>query len=135
MSKINLEVFYLFEFVMIFLTGFFCYPLLEILWRGFSHPAMALAGGICFLVIYLINIYLPNKNILLKSLYSAVAITGIEFIFGYFCNLKWNMNIWDYSSIPFNFMGQICMPYFVLWFFLCIILSPFCSFLRSFVFA
>lgn len=43
----------------------------------------------------------------------------IEFVSGYILNIKLGLDIWDYSSIPFNLMGQICLPYGILWFFLC----------------
>ena len=31
----------------LFLTGFTLYPIVEILWRGYSHISMAFAGGVC----------------------------------------------------------------------------------------
>ena len=30
--------------------------------------------------------------------------------------LQWN--VWDYSNVPFNVMGQICLPFSIIWFFL-----------------
>lgn len=27
-------------------------------------------------------------------------------------------NVWDYSNMPFNLLGQICLPFTVIWFFL-----------------
>ena len=32
-----------------------------------------------------------------------------------------SLNIWDYSDLPFNLMGQICLLFSVFWFFLSII--------------
>ena len=29
---------------------------------------------------------------------------------------RWlGLGVWDYSSLPMNFLGQICLYYFVLW--------------------
>ena len=27
-----------------------------------------------------------------------------------------HLNVWDYSHVPMNFMGQICVPFTLLWF-------------------
>ena len=49
-------------------------------------------------------------------------ILGGIFIFGCIFNLLLNLNVWDYYDLPFNIMGQICLPYMFLWF----LLSPVC---------
>ena len=122
------------ELIIIFFTGFFCYPILEILWRGYTHPTMAFAGGLCFLAIYYINFLFYEKSVFLKAFLSASIITAVEFIFGYFFNIIKRMNIWDYSAMPYNIMGQICPQYFMLWFFLSLLLSPLCNFLKLHIF-
>lgn len=127
------EVFLLSDFFIIFFTGFVFYPLLEILWRGYTHPVMALAGGICFTIIYYINIFL-KRNIFICSLLCAASITAVEFVTGCICNLLLKMNIWDYSGLSYNLCGQICPQYFILWLLLSFLLSPLCSFFRSFIF-
>ena len=58
----------------------------------------------------------------LEMLFGACLITGLEFGFGYVFNIRFGMNVWDYSDMPFNIMGQVCLPYMLLWF----ILSFFC---------
>lgn len=57
-----------------------------------------------------------------KCLLGAVLITAVEFIFGIIFNTGLNMNVWNYESMPFNLMGQICLPYSILWFLLCFLL-------------
>ena len=38
------------------------------------------------------------------------------------CGGAWlGLHIWDYSSLPFNLLGQICLPFTVLWFFLALL--------------
>ena len=49
---------------------------------------------------------------------SAIGITSIEFISGIIINLWLSLNVWDYSNIPFNLFGQVCLKYTVIWFFL-----------------
>lgn len=78
---------------------------------------MFLLGGACFLVIGLIN----ERNrgripLAVQMLLSAFIITAAEFAVGYIVNIKLNMNVWDYSDLPYNFMGQICLLYTIFWF-------------------
>lgn len=35
-------------------------------------------------------------------------------------NLILHWNVWDYTDMPLNLYGQICLPFTILWFFLCI---------------
>ena len=36
---------------LLFLVGSCAYPTLEMLWRGYTHSSMALAGGVCMVLI------------------------------------------------------------------------------------
>ena len=49
------------------------------------------------------------------------SITFYEFIFGVILNIWLGLNIWDYSNLPFNILGQICIPFSTIWYFLSII--------------
>lgn len=42
-------------------------------------------------------------------------ITVFEFIVGYIVNIHLGWQVWDYSGLPFNLYGQICLYYFLLW--------------------
>lgn len=105
------------DFIFAFTYGFCVYPFLEILWRGYTHVTMCFAGGICSCILFMI--IKENKgNIWLKSFLCALSITIVELIFGIIFNLLFKMDVWDYSDKPFNFLGQICLPYFFIWYFL-----------------
>ena len=94
-------------------TIYFC---IEMLWRGHSHWTMALVGGICFIAIGAINEYIPwEMSIVQQSLIGACLVTSIEFIAGLILNVWLGLAIWDYSNLPFNIMGQICLPFFFAW--------------------
>lgn len=89
------------------------YYLLELLWNGHSHWTMFLLGGVCFRLISLIrNIKL---NLISKCIICGIVITIAEFLTGFILNLKLNLNIWDYSFLPFNVLGQICLPFTIIW--------------------
>lgn len=94
------------------------YCLLEVLWRRYTHPSMALAGALslCF-IIYISNKYY-DRPVYFPALLSALFITFIEFILGVIFNLFLKLNIWDYSDKTGNILGQICPLFFILWFML-----------------
>lgn len=117
------------EYGSVYAIGAVGYSIIEILWRGFTHWSMALTGGICFVVIYILNLKNIFSGIMKKCAACSLAITAVEFSVGCIVNLKLKWNVWDYSSIPFNILGQICPVYSVLWFFLAIPLCPFCNYL------
>lgn len=50
---------------------------------------------------------------------NVIVVTILEFICGCVINLWLNWGVWDYSNMPFNLLGQICLPFSLL----CIILS------------
>lgn len=105
--------------MILFLVGGALYIVIELLWRGHSHWTMFILGGICFLYIGLINEELPWEMPLIKQMFiGAVVITMLELLFGILVNGVYNLNVWDYSNMPFNFLGQICLPYSILWFFI-----------------
>lgn len=96
--------------------GGFTYLLVEMLWRGHSHWTMFLVGGICGYVIGLINEIFPWELAIWKqALIGASAVTAIEFVAGCIINLGLGWNVWDYSNLPFNILGQVCLYFFILW--------------------
>ncbi len=95
------------------------YIVIELLWRRYSHWTMFILGGICFFYIGLINEEFTWDMPLVKQMFiGAIVITMWEFLFGIIVNGVYNLNVWDYSNMPFNILGQICLPYCILWFFI-----------------
>jgi uncharacterized membrane protein len=108
------------ELSVVYLIGSVLYSIIEILWRGYTHWTMALTGGACFSGIYLICEKFKKSKMLFKCLCSSTLITTVEFLVGCIVNKLLKMNVWDYSKQKFNLLGQICLLYSVLWFFLSI---------------
>ncbi len=103
----------------LFGIGGITYLIIELLWRGSSHWSMFLLGGACFLVVGLINEKSRgNIPLLLQMLISTILITALEFVTGYIVNIRLGLGVWSYSDMPYNIMGQVCLMYSVLWFFL-----------------
>ena len=94
-----------------FALGGGVYVGLELLWRRRSHVSMFAAGGICFLLLVKIRqLTLPPMA---KPLVGAAAITGVELGTGLLVNR--DHHVWDYSNVPLNYRGQICLPFSLLW--------------------
>ncbi len=109
--------------VFLFLVGGMLYAWIEILWRGWTHWTMFLLGGGGFVVLGLLNEYkIPWHWCLLRqSVAGACIITILEFFTGYIVNLWLGWGVWDYSGLPFNILGQVCLYYFLLWIPLCML--------------
>ena len=102
------------------LLGGVLYSWLEILYRGHTHWSMAVCGGVCAWAIYRINERYQSKNPTLRALVGALIITCAEFVTGCVVNLWLGLGVWDYSRLPFNLLGQVCLSYSFVWFLLCL---------------
>lgn len=106
----------------LFITGGLVYMGVEMLWRGYTHWSMGIVGGICFICVGLLNSkYTWTMSVTSQMFISGFVITFIELISGLILNVWLKLNIWDYSSFDYNFLGQICLTYFGLWQFLSIV--------------
>lgn len=113
-----------------FALGAVGYPCLEMLWRGRTHAAMALAGGAGLCAIQKINRVFKKRPLPVRAGMGALAITGIELLSGLVFNRS--HRIWDYRRFKYHYRGHICPRYTALWFVLCMGLCPFFTFPRRF---
>ena len=106
-----------FKYSFLWLTGGLIYIGMELAFRGRSHWTMFLLGGVCFVVLGLINELIPWQMPLLKQMIIGMAIiTYFEFLTGCVVNIWLGWGIWDYSRMPGNILGQICPLFTFLWF-------------------
>lgn len=99
--------------------GGLIYVFIELLWRGYSHWSMLLLGGICFIALGLINEVIPWEMPLTVQMFIGCAIiTALEFVTGCIVNLWLGWDVWDYSELPCNLLGQISLKSSVGWYFL-----------------
>lgn len=112
------------KYLFLFIVGGFSYFYMEILFRGFSHFSMIICGGFAFILCGLIDQVIKyNLSLISQMLISTCIITVLELITGYIVNIRLHLNVWDYSRLPYNFHGQICVAYSFIWLilsFLCI---------------
>lgn len=112
----------IFKYIILGIIGGVSYLIIEILYRGYTHWSMLIPSSISFILIGLINEYISwDMKLWKQMLIGSGIVTVFEFISGYILNIKLGWHIWDYSNVPFNIMGQICLPFSIAWFFISLI--------------
>lgn len=120
-----------YEYGIMFLLGCFIYSLLEIAARGYTHWTMTLLGGIVGMLLYRLHGTAPQHTLLLQALSGAFIITALEMVVGVLDNLVLQWHVWSYREMPWNVYGQICLPFSVLWFLVCIPALGICEVVRK----
>lgn len=104
------------KYMALLLIGGGAYVLLELVWRQRSHWTMFVLGAICFVSLGLINELIPwDMPLWLQIFIGSCIVTGLEFLTGCIVNLWLGWEVWDYSMLPGNVLGQICPQFFILW--------------------
>jgi uncharacterized membrane protein len=103
--------------------------MIELLWRQHTHWTMFLAGGVCFLTLYILNT--KKLKLWMKCAAGAGVITAVEFLAGCLVNLTLGWGVWDYSRVPGNLLGQVCPLYSLLWAALCLPVTVLCDSLKA----
>ena len=100
----------------IFLAGGFTYGIIEILYRGHTHPSMFVLGGICLLWIGGLDSFFRRIPPLVVQMFiGGLFITLAEFSCGMIMNVWLGLRVWDYSNLPYNLMGQVSPRFCALW--------------------
>ena len=115
-----------------FILGTF-YFTLEGIWRipkgGYANIVMLPIGGLCGICVGSIN-QIPkfyNMKVIYQSIIGALIVTFIELISGLVLNCYLGLGIWDYSNLPFNILGQICLLFSLIW----LSIMPLCIWLED----
>ena len=123
------------KLLILFIIGAFVYMGIEIAFRGYTHWTMGIVGGLCFILIGGLNeFYGWDMPFWKQCLVGAIIVTSLELAAGLLLNEVLGLAIWDYSGIPLNFMGQICLPFSIAWGFLSGIAIIIDDWLRYFLF-
>lgn len=109
------------EYLFLWAVGGCIYYGAELLFRGFSHWTMFVLGGICLVFFAVQGRMVRWEDPLWRQILRCVVfVVSMEFICGIILNKWMNLGIWDYSRLPFQLFGQICLPFAV-------IFSGFCA--------
>lgn len=120
------------EYLFLWAAGGCIYYAFELLFRGFSHWTMFVLGGVCFLFFDIQGKMLQWKDPLWRQILRCVIfVTSLEFMTGIVVNKWLHLHVWDYSGLPFQVFGQICLPFTIIFSGLCavgIVLSGYLSY-------
>lgn len=109
--------------------------MIEICARGFTHWSMGIVGGLCFVIIGLLNECIPWEMLFqTQCLLGTITITALEYTSGCILNLWLGWNVWDYSDRMFNLNGQICLTNCFYWLILSAVAIILDDWLRHFLF-
>ena len=98
----------MYQDALLFLTGSWAYPAIEMLWRGETHSSMALAGGICLCLInHICCGVLEDNNIFSRCLAGAGIITGVELVLGLVLNCLLGFDMMG-ISLPAMALCELC---------------------------
>ena len=104
------------KYIILFLIGGIGYGIIDVLFRGFTHWSMVLTGGAAFVSLYLINSTLNDTPIFIKAFLGMIVITVLEFTVGIIVNKIFALQVWDYTNLPGNIMGQISLQFSACWY-------------------
>ena len=108
------------EYLFLWTLGGVIYYSLEMIFRGFSHWSMFLLGGFCLVFFAQQGIWTGWRAPLWKQVgWSVLFVTSCEFITGIFVNKIMCWNVWDYTDQPFQILGQVCLPFTIIFSGLC----------------
>ena len=111
----------LLEYSFLWVLGGTIYYYLEKMFRGFSHWSMFILGGICMMFFaFQGRAFGWGDGLWKQVLRCTIFVVACEFITGLIVNkyLKWA--VWDYTEMPLQLFGQICLPFALLFSILCL---------------
>ncbi|MDD3920890.1 MAG: hypothetical protein PHO41_06960 [Eubacteriales bacterium] len=100
---------------LLFAGGGAVYMLLECLWRGRTHISMGITGGAAAALLVGLYLRMGAGGYIAKLVCGMAVITALEFICGAVVNVRLQKNVWDYSAMPYQLYGQVCLGYSLLW--------------------
>ena len=98
-----------------------------------SNPMRACAERMKLLVAGDLESPVPENNG--KDETAELTHSTAELVAGLILNVWLGLGIWDYSTMPLNFMGQICLPFCLLWVLLSVVAVVLDDWLRHWLFA
>ena len=110
------------EYLFLWAVGGCLYYTFEIVFRGFSQWTMFVLGGLCLVFCTAQGRAGRWRDPLgIQILRCMIFVTPANLLQESLSTNGWNLGIWDYSNVPFQLFGQICLPFMALFGLLCTI--------------
>lgn len=121
-SKKNINFKKTSEYLVLWALGGCIYYGIEMLFRGFSHSSMFVLGGLCMQFFWWQGESTNWSDALPRQiLRCTLFVVSMEFVTGIIVNKWYHLAVWDYSDMPFQLFGQICLPFALFFSVLCMI--------------
>lgn len=104
------------EYLFLFWLGGSVYIEIELLYRGYTHWSMFLLAGFVFITVGWSNehIFTWHDKFFKQVFIATIWATLCEYICGWI--LRFNgLQVWDYSDVPLNIDGIVCIPFMFAW--------------------
>ena len=103
--------------LVMFIAGFCAFITIEVLFRGYSYAMSGVMGGMAVIALDKINDEISwETDLAMQALIGGAFVTAMEFAVGAiakYTNILPQM--WDYTDVPFNLGGIICLPFTIAW--------------------
>ena len=120
LSKKNIYLKNISEYLVLWAVGGCIYYGIEVLFRGFSHISMFMLGGLCMQFFTWQGRLTEWQDALPRQITRCtIFVVSMEFITGIIVNKWYHLAVWDYSDMPLQLCGQICLPFMILFACLC----------------
>lgn len=103
------------EHLLFAVIGGCLYMTIEVMWRGYTHWSMGILGGVCFVLVGLLDEAQQHPPLIVQMAHGAVICTVLELLAGLVLNVWLGLDVWDYSGVPGNLMGQVCPQFTIAW--------------------
>lgn len=111
------------------------YITIEVCYKGSSHWIMGLCGGLVFILLDKINDKISwDIDILAQGMMGSALITFLEFIIGEMSLRGLIQPMWNYTNLPLNYKGIICLPFSLVWIVLSIMAIVVADWLNYYIF-
>ena len=103
--------------LVMFLAGFCAFITIEVLFRGYSYVMSGVMGGLAVIALDRINDEISwDMDLALQALIGGAFVTAMEFAVGAIAKYTNILPVmWDYSDVPLNIGGIICLPFTIAW--------------------
>ena len=123
------------KYTVLFIAFSALYVWIEIMFRNRSDRSMALLSGVLGVTLGLLNNIIPwSIGLVQQGLIGGfLIVTPMEYFVGKFL-VNQDLSIWNYSNMPWNIEGQICLPFTFIWCVISVIVVVLDDYLRYFIF-
>ena len=123
------------KYTVLFVTFSALYVWIEIMFRNRSDRSMLALSGALGVTLGLLNNIIPwSMGLVQQGLIGGfLIVTPMEYFVGKFL-VNQDLSIWNYSNMPWNIDGQICLPFTFIWCVISVVVVVLDDYLRYFIF-